>query len=90
MIDRAEEIEDSAMRAVLDYARRFPEPPAYDLSGGTYTLDDLQRQSDFHFLLGVYVTLSFLRGEGRNRQEVTQDLYTDVAGARNFIKMEAE
>lgn len=90
MIENAEEtIEDAALRSVLDYARRYPEPPTYRLAKDvTYTFEDVQRQSDFHFLVGVYVAIATLKGEERTYREITHELYTDISGARNFIETE--
>jgi hypothetical protein len=86
-----ESLEDQALRAVLNYARQYPDPPAYKLEkGGTYTFEEVQRQSDFHFLIGIYVTIDAFKGSEKGSRGATQELYADVAGARNFLKMEEE
>lgn len=86
-----EGLEDQALRAVLDYAWQYPDSPAYKLEKtGTYTFEEVRRQSDFYFLLGIYTTIATLKGEGKGSREIAQDLHNDVAGARNFIKMEEE
>ena len=82
-----EELDDILVQAVMDYARKYPEAPEYELSkDGSYSYDVVVRQQEFFTLFGAYSLVNQLDTRPLTPIEVYRKLFIDVAAARAVLK----